>query len=344
MNIHQDRKLSLHKNEALYWAEKKGKVQCLLCPHVCVLADGEWGFCRTRQNVDDGLRSQTYGYPCAVHVDHVEKKPLYHFLPGTTTLSLSTVGCNLRCLNCQNSQISQSVFNKNEYGRIEPEELVDMALRKNCRSISYTYTDPVVYYEYALDTSVLARKKGLKNIIVSAGYIHKKPLRQLCDFIDGANVDLKCFDDKVYQKLCGVRLKTVLQSLETLKEEGVWLEVTNLLVPGYTDNLSMVKQMCRWLVLNGFSGVPVHFNRFFPNHKLGQLHPTDLQLMHAVYDVAKESGLQYVYLGNVQCSETNTCCTECGCVLIRRTAYRVAVVNLKDGKCGECGSVVSGTW
>ena len=344
MDIHQNRSLSLVKNEAMYWAKRDNKVQCLLCPRMCLMGENEIGVCRTRQNVRGSLSALTYGYPCAIHIDPVEKKPLYHFLPATKTLSLSTSGCNLRCLNCQNSEISQLDFDKRKYEFVGSESLVEMALNNNCQSVSYTYTDPVVYYEYTLDTALAAREQGLKNIIVSAGYIHKKPLRQLCTTIDGANIDLKCFDDDVYQKLCGIRIKPVLQTLETLMEEGVWLEITNLLVTGFTDDVKMIKKMCRWLVYHGFSDVPIHFNRFFPGYCLSHLHPTDLHIMDKVYHIARDTGMEYVYLGNVHHSESNTCCNSCGAVLLRRKDYCTDKVDLVGGMCGKCGKPVPGVW
>ncbi|MCW3787394.1 AmmeMemoRadiSam system radical SAM enzyme [Plebeiibacterium sediminum] len=337
--------LTNHNDEyiASYWNVQGDAVKCLLCPHACILKEGEIGICRTRQHIQKKMVSIVYGYPCAVHIDPVEKKPLYHFYPSSQTLSLSTTGCNLRCLNCQNYTISQQNFNKKEYKYISPDDIVDMALVNDCHSISYTYTDPIVYYEYANDIALIAQQKGLKNIIVSAGYINKKPLREWCKYIDAANIDLKCFSDEKYLKLSKIHLKTVLNTLKVLLEENVYLEITNLIIPEYTDDLKEIKQMCEWLVDNGFSQVPLHFSKFYGTYKLKHLSATSLSTLESAYAIAKESGLNYVYLGNVQNHKTeNTFCPVCNHLLIERSGYYARVLHINDGKCSYCNTQIYG--
>ncbi len=335
---------NLHVDKiAQHWVFKGDGISCVLCPHNCFLREGEVGICRTRANKTGELIALSYGYPCARHVDPVEKKPLYHFLPGSTTYSISTVGCNLRCLNCQNYNISQADFIRDEY--VSPKQIVSSAISQNCQSISYTYTDPVVYYEYMMDIAQIAKERGLKNIFVSAGYIHKKPLRQLCEFIDAANIDLKCFDDDVYQRMSGARLNNVLDTLQVLLEEKVWLEITNLIVPGYSDDMAMIEKMCRWLVDNGFAHVPLHFSKFYPTYKLNDAESTRLVVLEQAYQLAKDMGIKYVYLGNVADSNyAKTLCSNCHNLLVERIGYQMIIQGLDAQKCTQCGLKVAGVW
>ncbi|MCW3807498.1 AmmeMemoRadiSam system radical SAM enzyme [Plebeiibacterium marinum] len=330
---------------AEYWELSKGGVRCTLCPHTCLLKDGETGVCRTRKCVEDKLVSLVYGYPCALHIDPVEKKPLYHFKPSSQTFSLSTTGCNLRCLNCQNFSISQKNFSVGEFDYVAPQDIVRMAMDKQCRSVSYTYTEPIIYYEYMRDVAVVAHEKGLANIMVSAGYINKKPLRDLCRYIDAANIDLKCFNNKTYQKLSKVDLTPVLNTLELLKEEGVCLEITNLMVPGYTDDLKEIGKMCQWLVDKGFDQVPLHFSRFYGTHKLSHLQTTSIEKMEKAFDIAKQTGIKYVYLGNVRhTSAENTYCPACHQLLIERNGYATRVSGMIGSKCTKCSNEIYGVF
>ncbi|SMO66777.1 pyruvate formate lyase activating enzyme [Saccharicrinis carchari] len=330
---------------AQHWVSNDSGIRCILCPHNCFLHEDEVGICRVRANKNGQLVALSYGYACATHVDPVEKKPLYHFLPNSTTFSVSTVGCNLHCLNCQNHTISQAKFIMGDYQYVSPEQVVKLASSQNCQSIAYTYTDPVVYYEYMMDTAEIAKAKGLKNIFVSAGYIHKKPLRQLSAFIDAANIDLKCFDDDVYQRMSGARLNHVLDSLQVLLEENIWLEITNLLVPGYSDGLDRIEKMCRWLVDNGFAQVPLHFSKFYPTYKLHNLEPTSMVVLKEAYQIAKNIGIKYVYLGNVADNHyTQTVCYNCGALLVERMGYQTIIQGMDDGKCTKCGFKAKGIW
>lgn len=329
--------------EALYYRVKGDVVICELCPHMCRLKAGETGLCKTRIARNNRLYTLAYGNPCALHVDPVEKKPLYHFLPGTSTFSLATNGCNLACLNCQNSSISQvSPVSEN---KIKPDDLISMAIQRGCKSISYTYTDPTAYYEYALDTARIARQHGLRNIMVSAGFINRKPLVELTHFMDAANIDLKCFDDAVYQKLCGARLKPVLDTLQTLKEAGVWLEITNLIIPGFTDDLNRIHQMIDWLLHNGYASVPIHFNRFIPSHRLTHLPATPESTLQGIAESAKSKGMQHVYIGNVAGHPyANSYCAQCGLELISRSHYYIEETGSVKGKCSICGWQLPGVW
>ncbi len=284
--------------EARWWHESDGYAICGLCPHECRIAEGKAGICGSRVNRKGKLYSAVYGYPCALAIDPVEKKPLYHFLPGTTCLSFSCVGCNLRCKGCQNWSISQaSPGSEKEYWA--PEELVDLAIKKGCPSIAYTYTEPLTWYEYCFDTARLAHEKGLYNILVSAAYINPEPLREIAPLIDAANIDLKYFSDELYRKVSGAGLKPVLDALLLLRDAGVHLEITNLLIPGINDDEAMIRAMCKWLSSNGLSNAPLHFSRFFPNHKLDSTPPTPLKTLHLARSIAREQGLTTIHLGNV---------------------------------------------
>ena len=330
---------------ARYYKKQADGIRCLLCPHACILQEGEVGKCHTRKNIEGELYSLAYGNPCAVHIDPIEKKPLNHFLPASRSLSIATAGCNLSCLNCQNWQISQG--SPDEYADTElmPAEVVNLAESRGCTSISYTYTDPTVYYEYMVDTAKLARQKGLKNVMVSAGYIQKAPLQELCNFIDAANIDLKSFSNELYQSLNGATLKPVLQTLNTLKNSDIWLEITNLVIPGYTDDKKMIKQMCQWLVDNGFENVPLHFSRFSPTYQLQDAVTTPVSILDQVYEIAKQAGINYVYIGNVPGHDAqHTYCHHCASKLIDRAGYFINENHIVDGKCEFCNTVIPGVW
>lgn len=322
-----------------------GKVRCLLCPHECVIQNGKYGNCRTRFNREGTLYSIAYGNPCSISIDPIEKKPLFHFYPGTEIFSIATAGCNFHCKNCQNWQISQSSPNGLEHYDMMPKDIVNKVIRQGCGSIAFTYTEPTVFYEYMLDIAKEARKKGIKNAIVSNGYINAEPLNELCEYIDAANIDLKCFDDGVYRRLIGGTLNPVLETLMILKEKNVWLEITTLLVPGYSDEPDMIKAMCGWLVENGFADTPLHFSRFFPTYKLSDLQPTSRKSLIQAGEIAKEAGISFVYIGNIpELHGENTYCPECKSLLIERTGFYVKKNILNDGKCPKCGKHIPGVW
>ena len=276
-----------------------GAVECQLCPHRCRIADGKTGRCRSRRNHHGILASEVYGKPCALAVDPIEKKPLYHFHPGTTCLSLACTGCNFRCLNCQNHDISQaSPADVNHY-ELMPEEVVALCVKHRCPGIAYTYTEPLTYIEYIIDTARLAHEKGLWNILVTAGYVNPEPLADLLPYLDAANIDLKSFSDEIYREVSGGRLQPVLDTILAMKEAGVWIELTNLVIPGINDDMEMIRRMCRWLCENGLATAPLHFSRFFPRYKMQDAAHTPVQTLRMAQQVALEEGIQHVYLGNV---------------------------------------------
>lgn len=276
-----------------------GAVECQLCPHRCRIADGKTGRCRSRRNHHGILASEVYGKPCALAIDPIEKKPLYHFHPGTTCLSLACTGCNFRCLNCQNHDISQaSPADVNHY-ELMPEEVVALCVKHRCPGIAYTYTEPLTYIEYIIDTARLAHEKGLWNILVTAGYVNPEPLADLLPYLDAANIDLKSFSDEIYREVSGGRLQPVLDTILAMKEAGVWIELTNLVIPGINDDMEMIRRMCRWLCENGLATAPLHFSRFFPRYKMQDAAHTPVQTLRMAQQVALEEGIQHVYLGNV---------------------------------------------
>ena len=276
-----------------------GVVECRLCPHHCHIAEGKTGICRSRRNHDGMLVSEVYGKPCALAIDPVEKKPLYHFHPGTTCLSLACTGCNFRCLNCQNHDISQVSPEQADHYDLLPEEVVSLCLKHHCPGIAYTYTEPLTYIEYITDTSRLAHKAGLWNILVTAGYVCQEPLADLLPYLDAANIDLKSFSDDIYKRVSGGHLQPVLDTILAMRDAGVWIELTNLVIPGINDDMQMIRQMCRWLADSQLAEAPLHFSRFFPRYKLQDIQPTPLHTLQAAKRIAEEEGMRYVYLGNV---------------------------------------------
>jgi len=291
------------------------------------------------------LYSIAYGNPCAVHVDPIEKKPLFHFLPSTRAYSIAAAGCNLRCLNCQNWEISQVSPRESQNFDLMPGRVVEQCVSDRCESIAYTYSEPTTFYEYTFDTATLARKRGIRNVLKSSGYINEAPLRKLCTVLDAANIDLKAFDDKVYRELNGAKLEPVLQTLKVLKAEGVWLEITNLVIPTWTDNLDMIRKMCDWLCENGLGDSPIHFSRFAPLYKLTRLPPTPVTTLDRAAEIARKSGMQYVYIGNVPGhTAENTVCHSCGRLIVERRGFAVLTNEIKEGKCGFCKETIPGVW
>ena len=274
-------------------------MECTLCPHHCRIAKGKTGVCRSRRNQGGVLVSEVYGKPCALAIDPIEKKPLYHFHPGTTCLSLACTGCNFRCQNCQNHDISQvSPEDVNHY-ELSPEDVVALCRKHHCPGIAYTYTEPLTYLEYIIDCARLAHEAGLWNILVTAGYVCQEPLADLLPYLDAANVDLKSFSDDIYMKVSGGHLQPVLDTILAMKQAGVWVEITNLVIPTVNDDLDMIRRMCRWLADNDLAEAPLHFSRFFPRYKMQDTPPTPIATLKAAKSIAEEEGIVHVYLGNV---------------------------------------------
>ncbi|MCF7816600.1 MAG: AmmeMemoRadiSam system radical SAM enzyme [Kiritimatiellales bacterium] len=323
----------------------KTKVRCMICPKGCELAPGETGDCRVRKNIGGEVVCTTYALPCSINVDPIEKKPLYHFLPGTPILSIATAGCNLHCRQCQNWQISQAENVVASPSEIFPADIAQMAKTRNCPAIAYTYTEPLVSYEYTYDCCVAAAEAGIKNVLVTAAYINPEPLREICQHVFAANVDLKSFSDDFYRNVCDARLKPVLNALVTMKECGVMLEITNLLIPTLNDSENETKQLCGWIAENLGVETPLHFSRFFPQNKLQHLPPTPTETLLRAREIARETGLKYVYVGNMQDSEgESTTCPGCGELLIERRGYTVRQNHILGGACPACQAPIPGIW
>ncbi len=331
--------------EAMFWEKKKDKiVQCHLCPRHCVIKDKERGNCRVRENKAGKLYSLVYGKACAVAIDPIEKKPLFHFLPASSAYSIGTAGCNLHCKFCQNWTTSQANPEDVYAQPLSPKDIVKNAIDSGCKSIAYTYNEPVVYYEYALDTAKEARKKGIKNIIVCSGFINQEPLLEWCKYIDAANIDLKGFTDEYYRKITTAWLQPVLDTIKTLHEKKIWLELTNLIVPTLNDDMKTIKKMCEWIKQNLGVDVPLHFSAFYPYYLLKHLPPTPPETVLKARNVALKTGLNFVYAGNILVEkEGNTYCPKCGGILIERKGFSVLQNNIKNGKC-SCRHKVPGVW
>jgi pyruvate formate lyase activating enzyme len=295
-------------------------------------------------NKDGKLYSLVYGKPCAVHIDPIEKKPFFHFLPGTTSFSIATAGCVLSCKFCQNWQISQAKPEDTDTYDLPPDKVVTQAIANKCRSVTYTYTEPTVFYEYMYDTAVIARKHGIKNTMHSCGYINENPLRKLSKYLDAADIDLKGFTEDFYSRICNGSLRPVLNSLVVLKEEDVWLELTNLVIPTLNDNMKNIKDMCIWIQKNLGYDTPVHFSRFFPYYKLTNLPPTPLETLIDARKTAMDSGLRFVYIGNIRHEGESTFCPKCKKLLVERIGYFVKQNHILNGKCKFCSTAIAGVW
>jgi pyruvate formate lyase activating enzyme len=331
--------------ECAYYEVTPRGAKCLVCPNECTLKTGETSICRNRINHMGKLYSIAYGNPCSMNIDPVEKKPLFHFLPGSRAFSIATAGCNFACLNCQNWSISQASPKETRNYDLMPERVVEESAANNCQSIAYTYSEPITYCEYVYDTSVIARRKGIKNILVSNGYINERPLRDLCKFLDAATIDLKSFDETTYLKLNAGKLQPVLNSLKIFRQEGVWLEISNLVIPSWSDNLEMIQKMCDWLYQNGFQDNPLHFLRFKPLYKLNQLPPTPVPVLEKAKEIALGAGIKYVYIGNIPGSSAiSTTCPRCKKVIVERKGFMIINNSIKNASCSFCGEKISGRW
>ena len=331
--------------EALWWKKHKGSnVQCFLCPRNCVIEESKIGFCGVRQNQKGKLYSLVYGKATGVQIDPIEKKPLYHFKPGTAAFSIGTVGCNLVCQHCQNWATSQAKPGQWHTYDMTPEEIVEKAKQEHCSTIAYTYNEPTIFFEYVLETAKLAHKKGLKNILVTNGFTGKEALLDIIKYIDGANVDLKAFDNEFYKKYSGAWLEPVLESIKTYKKKKVWLELTNLIIPTLNDDTAKLKEMCAWIKENIGVDVPMHFSAFYPSYKLEDLPPTSAATLMDARKLAMKMGLNYVYIGNVVTTdEDTTFCPKCKEVVIERANFTILQNKLKNGKC-KCGEKIPGVW
>jgi pyruvate formate lyase activating enzyme len=312
---------------------------------LCLIEPGQSGECRVRVNIDGVLRTVVYGYPCSINVDPIEKKPLFHFLPGTKILSIATAGCNLHCKNCQNWQISQANPEDTPAIHCPPESLLELTKRYKCPSLAYTYTEPIIYYEYTLDCAKLARQANIRNVLVTAGYINPEPWKKLLEHVDAANIDLKAITEEFYRDICSATLKPVQQALKIAKASGILVEVTNLIIPTLNDKPEQIRELCRWLKANLGRETPLHFSGFYPQYQMKHLPSTSLGTLERAREIAINEGLDYVYIGNVRSREgENTYCPGCKALLIERTGYLILQNRLKDGRCPDCGREIYGVW
>ncbi len=334
-------------HSARFWKKTEGtKVQCNLCRQRCVIAKNDRGLCGVRQNQDGELVTLNYGKIIADHVDPIEKKPLYHFLPGSDSYSLASAGCNFRCSFCQNWQISQ--ITKGETAQIigedlPPQKAVDNALNFNCQSIAYTYTEPTIFFEYAYDTAILAQENNLKNIFVTNGYQTPEVIKLMGEVIAAVNVDLKSFDKTFYKKICGANLSNVLDSIALIYENGIWLEITTLIIPGQNDSEKELTQIAEFIA-DISPDIPWHISRFYPTYKMDDVQATPLSTIKKARSIGKEAGLNYIYAGNIKDkSLSNTYCANCSKLLVDRDVYLVESY-IEDGVCPECGTDVPGIY
>jgi pyruvate formate lyase activating enzyme len=298
-----------------------------------------------RENRAGQLYTLVYGNPCAVHADPIEKKPLYHFLPGSTALSIATAGCNLHCLYCQNWQISQRRPEEVESSALPPADVVSIAASNNWPVIAYTYTEPTVFYEYMLDTASLAREGGVRNVVISAGYINQDPLRLLCSAVDAIKIDFKGFSDSFYREVCSGTLQPILDTMECIRRQGVHLEIVTLVVPTLNDDAEQLRALCNWIVTELGPDVPIHFSRFHPLYKLTHLPSTPVAKLEEAYQIAVDAGIHYAYIGNVPGHPAdNTYCHHCGELLIQRLGFAILENHVADGRCAYCGQAIPGIW
>ncbi|MEA1872815.1 MAG: AmmeMemoRadiSam system radical SAM enzyme [Bacteroidota bacterium] len=327
-----------------YHKTTDGTIICDLCPHHCVLKENKISPCGSRIIIDGKLHALSYGNIVAQAIDPIEKKPLYHFLPGEMTYSIGTPGCNLHCKNCQNSNISQSDNLELQNKFITPEQIVRQAKANYCSSISYTYSEPTIFYEFMLETAQLAHKEGLKNIMVSNGYICIDALQQLLPYLDAVNIDMKGFSDSIYKKLTGGYLNPVLSSILAIKKADIHMEITILCIPGMTDDAALLQDFTEWMETHNMRDVPLHLSRFFPSYKLNHIPACSETKLYELIDIAKEE-MFFVYPGNVSISEThNLYCYKCGELLISRTQGKTSPYINNDGSCPKCGKVIIPTY
>lgn len=327
--------------------QRDGRISCTLCPRDCTLADGQRGLCFVRKRQGDQVILTTYGRSSGFVIDPIEKKPLNHFLPGTSVLSFGTAGCNLSCKFCQNWDMSKSREMDTLQSPASPEQIADAAVRHDCRSVAFTYNDPVIFYEYAVDTALACHEQNIKTVAVTAGYISEQAREGFFKHIDATNVDLKGFTESFYQKLCGGQLKPVLETLEYLiHETNTWVEITNLIIPGENDSEKELNEMTTWIVEHLGPSVPLHFSAFHPDFRMMDHLPTSHATLLQAKSIAENNGLKYIYLGNIQNIENaSTFCPQCKGQLITRVGYNVQSWNVgKQAKCHSCGTIIPGVF
>ena len=341
----QNKEDSTIKSARYYRKLPYKKVQCLLCPWQCVVREGQKGHCQVRRNIHGKYYSLVYGRVSAYHVDPIEKKPFFHFLPSTNAFSIASVGCNVDCKFCQNWEIARRGLKDVPFAKLTPEYIIKYAKISGCRSIAFTYNEPTISTEFNYDVAALAKENNIHSVVISNGFINKKPLQDLAKVIDAYKVDLKAFDQSYYTNIVHGELKPVLDTIVNLKSEGVWTEIVYLTVPTLNDDPLKIKAMARWIKNEVGPDVPVHFSRFYPRYKLKNLPPTPVATVERLRNTALDVGLNFVYIGNVPGHKgENTYCPNCGKPVIRRIGFEVIENRLKNGKCPYCGNKLPGFW
>ena len=335
------------KEAMLYSPLEDGKVQCILCNHRCIISSSKRGLCGVRENREGKLYTLVYGRAISLNVDPIEKKPIFHLFPGSTSFSIATVGCNFRCLQCQNHEISQ--MSRGEDGRIEgsevsPSKIVSLTKQYRCQSISYTYTEPTIYFEYAFEIARQAHQGGIKNIFVTNGYMTEEALKTIQPYLDAANVDLKSFREEFYKEVCGAKLKPVLENLKQMRQMGIWVEITTLIIPTLNDSDQEFEEIAQFIVSLGRE-VPWHISAFYPTYKMLNLPRTPVSALHRARKIGINAGLRYVYCGNIPGEEgEDTFCPQCGRRVIERVGFRVAKNDVVNGACRHCHEKIDGVW
>jgi len=328
--------------EALFYEKVKDNLRCSLCPHRCIIKEGGLGICCVRKNVEGILYTLVYDNVLSYQIDPIEKKPLFHFYPGTKIFSFCTAGCNFRCEFCQNWQISQMSKHGEVLGEsLSAKQKVDAALRNKTKSIAMTYNDPTIFFEYALDVCKEAKKKGIKTVFVSNGYIAKEAIETIAPYLDAINIDLKSFNNEFYKKICGARLEPVLDAIRCYHEKKVWVEITTLIIPGENDSDDELAQIAEFIASID-KDIPWHISRFHPDYKMTSRFPTSVERMEKAYDIGKMSGLNYIYTGNIIGGHQDTVCPKCKKILVKRSNYNISDINIKNGKCSFCNTRING--
>ncbi|MFO7677962.1 MAG: AmmeMemoRadiSam system radical SAM enzyme [Thermoplasmatota archaeon] len=330
------------RKEALFWKPLTDKeVQCSLCPHHCVIQNNGFGICGVRKNENGVLYSMIYAMCSGISDDPIEKKPLNHFYPGSMVLSLGSIGCNFKCLHCQNYSISTASPDTNVLTELSPKKAVELAKNHGCRGIAWTYNEPTIWYEYTFDSAQYAKKAGLYTVYVSNGYINREPLEKISPYLDAINIDVKAFSEDFYKKVCKARLAPVLQTCEHAKNLGIHLELTYLVIPGKNDSLKEITMFCRWVVDTLGPDIPIYFSRFHPNYKMNDVPETSIDSLVSIFEHAKKQGINFVYIGNILDEKyENTICPSCNNVLIKRQVFSSEIVGLLDEKCMKCGAKI----
>lgn len=329
-------------HEARFWVVEGGRLECQLCPHHCRIAEGKIGICGVRQNRKGRLYSLIYGQASSVQVDPMEKKPLFHFLPGKSILSLGSIGCNLGCQHCQNYSISQATFGSFRMNALRPEDVLRMARESGCRAIAFTYNEPTIWHEFAFDTFRLCKEEGMATVYVTNGFIEEAPLREIAPYLGAMNIDVKGFREEFYRDVCKARLEPVLRATKLAYELGVHIELTYLVIPTRNDTEEEMRAFSKWVVAELGAKVPVHFSRFHPDYKMNGLPATPLRTMELAWQTGKGEGLAFVYLGNIHVAGgEDTMCPKCGTLNVRRSGYNVEKLAIQDGKCSKCGEALN---